>query len=103
MGQNLPDKTTGYLRCAWSDPHRPNLIIGETDFADAVQALAPAQEKLGREVNPVLMSRAQTAGKVASADRFILRIFEEPKIYLIGGADDLGKLASDRPAEAARD
>jgi len=78
-------------------------IIGEADFADAVQALVKAQEKLGREVNPVVMSRAQTAEKVASADRFILRIFEEPKIYLIGGADDLEKLAADRPAEAARD
>jgi predicted nucleotidyltransferase len=78
-------------------------IIGEVDFADAVQALAKAQEKLGREVNPVVMLPAQAAEKIASADRFITTIFEEPKIFLVGGANDLGKLAANRPTQAAHD
>jgi predicted nucleotidyltransferase len=75
-------------------------IIGEIDFSEAVQVLADAQVRLGREVNPVVMPRAQVAGKVAGADRFITRIFEEPKIFLVGGADDLGELAADRSAQA---
>lgn len=78
-------------------------IIGEVSFSDAVQALAATHDSLGREVNPVVMTRAQVTGKVAAADRFITRIFEEPKIFLVGGANDLGELAADRPAQAARD
>jgi predicted nucleotidyltransferase len=78
-------------------------IIGEVSFIEAVQALAAAQISLGREVNPVIMSRTQVAGKVAAADRFISRILEEPKIFLLGGADDLGELAADRSAQAAHD
>lgn len=78
-------------------------IIGEIDFSEAVQALADAQVSLGREVNPVVMSRAQAAEKIATADRFIIRILEEPKIFLLGGADDLGELAADRSAQAAHD
>lgn len=78
-------------------------IIGEVSFSDAVQALAATHDSLGREVNPVVMPREQVTEKVVGADRFITRIFEEPKIFLIGGANDLGELAADRPTQAAHD
>jgi predicted nucleotidyltransferase len=77
-------------------------IIGEVSFTDAVQALAADQESLGREINPVVMTRAQVAKKIAASDRFITRILDEPKIFLTGGKDDLGELAGDRQAQTAR-
>jgi predicted nucleotidyltransferase len=75
------------------------LIVGSASFVEVVQALAPTQERLGREVNPAVMTRNMFVRNLAEGDSFIKRIAEEPKIYLRGNDDDLGKLAEHRPTE----
>lgn len=74
------------------------LVVGTAAFADVVEACHKAQKRLGREVNPVVMTRAALRSKYRSGDRFALRIAREPKIFLIGDAGEFGKLAEDRPA-----
>jgi predicted nucleotidyltransferase len=71
-------------------------IVGSVSFVDAVKALAKTKSKLGREVNPVVMPRKQFHDKHAAHDRFVLRILQEPKLFLIGGMDDIGKLVENR-------
>ena len=65
-------------------------VLGPMSFADVVGVLAPLRERLGREVNPVVMSRAEFAAQRASRDRFVARVMREPKLFVIGSADDLG-------------
>jgi len=74
------------------------LVIGEVPFAGLVQALAPTHERLGREVNPVIMPKKDFLKKYEAKDRFVTRIVKEPKIFLLGTANDLGKLIKDRTA-----
>lgn len=74
------------------------LVIGEVPFTGLVQALAPTHERLGREVNPVIMPKKEFVKKYQTKDRFVTRILKEPKIFLLGTADDLGKLVKDRTA-----
>ena len=78
------------------------LILGSASFVEVVQALAPTQERLGREVNPVVMSREMFVQKLTAGDSFIRRVVEEPKIFLRGDGDDLGKLAEHRAVESSR-
>lgn len=73
------------------------MVIGDASFEEIVQAFYPTQETLGREVNPVAMSAREFSNKVLHEDRFVSRIVNEPKIFLKGGIDDLGKLVADRP------
>jgi hypothetical protein len=40
--------------------------------------------------------------KLAAAEPFLKRVLADRKIYLIGGEDELGELAPDRKAKAAR-
>ncbi|PKO68658.1 MAG: DNA polymerase subunit beta [Betaproteobacteria bacterium HGW-Betaproteobacteria-14] len=77
-------------------------VIGRASFAAVVAALSPLRERLGREVNPVVMTAAEFAAQRAEKDRFIARVLKEPKLFVIGTPDDLGQLAEDRPAQAAR-
>lgn len=77
-------------------------VIGRASFSAIVAALSPLRERLGREVNPVVMTAAEFAAQRAEKDRFIARILKEPKLFVIGTPDDLGQLAEDRPAQAAR-
>jgi predicted nucleotidyltransferase len=73
------------------------MVIGDASFEDIVHAFYSTQEFLGREVNPVVMSVGEFSSKVLQGDRFVSRIVKEPKIFLKGGSDDLGKLVADRP------
>jgi predicted nucleotidyltransferase len=68
------------------------LVVGSVKFATVVGALTPAGEKLRRAINPVVMTRASFVMKLREGDRFVSRLANEPKIFLIGDASDLGKL-----------
>ncbi len=74
------------------------MVVGSASFARVVAALAPAGERLRREVNPVVMAPEAFRAKLKARDRFVARVVREPKIFLIGDARELGELAEDRAA-----
>ena len=77
------------------------MIIGNLKFTEAVLAVSPAEEILRREVNPHIFSAREFKAKIASREPFLTRVLGEPKIILIGTADDLGKFAKHRSAKTA--
>lgn len=60
------------------------MIIGDVDFADAVLALAPAQEKLRREINPTVLTASEFAKKMKQRDGFVAQVWKGPKLWLFG-------------------
>lgn len=75
------------------------LVVGAVSFASAVETLNRTHELLRRPVNPVVMTSEDFRRKYRSDDRFVGRVVREPKIYLIGGAHELGELVEDRSAQ----
>ena len=65
-------------------------VLGAVNFSDVVGALSPLRDRLGRVVNPVVMSKADFAAQGAAKDRFVTRVMEEPKLFMIGAPDDIG-------------
>lgn len=65
-------------------------VIGNVSLSQVVGVLAPLHERLGRIVNPVVMTAAEFQSQHASGDRFVSRLVKEPKLYVIGSADDTG-------------
>ncbi len=74
------------------------LVVGSASFAAVVEASHAGAQRLGREVNPVVITKAAFQEKLRQGDRFLSRVAKEPKIFLIGDARELGKLAKDRAA-----
>lgn len=74
------------------------MVIGSASFEDVVQTIYSSQEALRREVNPVVMSSSDFNSKILQGDRFVSRIVSEPRIFLIGGSNELGKLTANRPS-----
>ena len=66
-------------------------VVGAASFTDVVVALADMNQKLGREINPVVMPYDQFTAKLAAGEQFATRIMSEPKLFLIGDEHDLGK------------
>lgn len=71
------------------------LLIADCSFGDVVKALHPAQIILQREINPVLYSAAEFARRVEAKNDFALNVLANPKLFVIGNANDLGKFAGD--------
>jgi predicted nucleotidyltransferase len=65
-------------------------VIGDVTLAQVVGAFTPLHERLGRVVNPVVMTIAEFRSQRASSDRFVSRLVKEPKLFVIGSADDPG-------------
>lgn len=58
-------------------------------YPDVMGALHPLTERLGREINPTIYSRAELRKRLAAGSGFATRVLEQPKLWLIGGDDDL--------------
>jgi hypothetical protein len=68
-------------------------IIGRVSLLDVVKALAQAQERLAREMNPVVMSKKKFLDAQKTNERFVRRILDEPKLFVVGDANVLEELA----------
>lgn len=65
------------------------MTIGSTSFGQVVHALYDAQAVIGREINPKVMSREEWQTKRKEGQVFVDEVMSKPKLFLIGGPDDL--------------
>jgi len=80
------------------ESHVDLAVIGEVGFSELVDALAAAQQNLGREVNPVVYSPGEYRSKLAAEHHFVSSLLKEEKVFLIGGEGELAGLATKRLA-----
>src|SRR5258707_196655 len=74
------------------------MVIGMDDhltLEDVAALLSKVQEGLGREINPFVLSAREFRSKWRAKNHFIRRVVEGEKIFLIGGADELKRLAEE--------
>ncbi|MGB7542905.1 MAG: nucleotidyltransferase domain-containing protein [Burkholderiales bacterium] len=77
-------------------------VIGKVSSGDVIEALAPAQRRLGREINPTVFPRAEFAGKARARNHFLTTLLGERKLFLIGEEDELASLAREGRAAGAQ-
>jgi len=75
-------------------------VVGDVAFTEVVGVLVDVHHQLGREINPVIMSRAEFIKKSVS-DPFVMRLIHEMKIYVRGNENDFGKLVGNGATEGA--
>lgn len=54
-------------------------------YAEVILSLYPLIERMGREINPTLYSRADLRNKLESGNGFVERVLAQPKLWVIGG------------------
>jgi len=77
------------------------LVVGDVTFREVVSALSSAQERLGREINPVVYSPSEFARRLREADHFLLTVAQQPKVVLLGSESEFDGLAQEWLARAA--
>ena len=76
------------------------IVVGRVSLMDVAKPLARAEALLKRHVSTTIYTPAEFAARVRSGQHFIARVLERPKIFLIGGKNDLGKLAKPEAAKS---
>lgn len=66
------------------------VISDSLSYADLFAALEPATTRLGRPVNPTVLSEKELAKRTKAGNAFVHRVLAQQKIWLIGGAHDIG-------------
>jgi predicted nucleotidyltransferase len=66
------------------------LVVSEDlSYADLFGALEAASGRFGRTVNPTVYSFEEFSRRKSQGNEFVLRVLEQPKIWIIGGDGDL--------------
>ena len=71
-------------------------VIGDVTFGEVVSQLRPAQETLGREINPTVYTPNEFQKKLKAKHHFVSAIIQGPKIMLIGEDRELTGLGKKR-------
>lgn len=67
------------------------MLISDTlTYGDTFAALEAASGRLGRSLNPTILSSKEIAKRVKADNVFVKRVLSQPKIWLIGGEDAIG-------------
>lgn len=77
------------------------MVLGNAKFAKVVEALGPVRERLGREINPTVYPVQEFRQKAAADHHFVTSVLRGEKLFVIGGADELERVAGQRLAEEA--
>jgi len=65
------------------------LVTDDLTYPDVMAALHPLMERLGREINPTIYTRADLRKRIAAGNSFVTRVLAQPRLWLIGGEHDL--------------
>ena len=75
------------------------MVVGDVSFDEVVGALHACQVELRREVNPNVYGLTEFKRKAREKDAFLVRVLKEPKLFIQGADDDIGKLTAHRKAK----
>ena len=78
---------------ARSDSDYDVFCIGGEGLRRTSARLSAARERLGVEINPYVVTRGEFRRRFAAGDHFIREVMAQPKVFLKGGADELGAMA----------
>lgn len=66
------------------------LISDSLTYADVFSSLEKASQRLGRTVNPTILSSTDLKRRLKGDGAFVKRVLSQPKIWLMGEENDLG-------------
>ena len=65
------------------------LLSDELSYGDTFATLENVSARLGRTVNPTILTQQEFSKRVKGQEAFLTRVLKQPKIWLIGSEDDL--------------
>lgn len=64
------------------------VVTDNMGFPELIEALTPAEARLGRKINPVIYSNAELQRKQKAGNHFVTTVFSQPKLFILGKDHD---------------
>ena len=68
------------------------MVIGGTGLQEVSRLLAGVSERIGREVDPHVMSAEEFGERRRAEDHFLQRVIGSQKLFVVGDEDELARL-----------
>jgi len=65
------------------------LISDQMTYPDLLVGLSKLEHQLGRQINPTIYTGKEFRNKISSENNFVIRVIEQPVIFLIGSESDI--------------
>lgn len=65
------------------------LISNQLTYPDLLVSFSELESQLGRQINPTIYTVEELRSKMTAENNFVVKVIEQPKIFLIGSEDDL--------------
>lgn len=69
------------------------MILGALSLRDVTRLLSGVSERIGREINPHVLTREEFRRRVTGKDHFLTSVLKEPRLFVVGDERDLAGLA----------
>lgn len=79
------------------------LVAGAVSFADVVKATRPAQQQLGRDINPTVYTGLELRHKLEAGHHFLQALIHEPRLDVLGDSRELERMGAQRLAGRPHD
>ena len=73
----------------WSGSDVDLMVVGDVGLADLAVAIQRIEQRLGREVNPMIYSRKEFVRRVGSGDHFLQKVLAGPILKIQGDPNEL--------------
>ena len=69
------------------------MVVSESvAYSELMEALANAEESLGRTINPTIYTMKQLKTKYKKDNAFVVKVMKQPKLWIKGSEDDVRKI-----------
>ena len=75
------------------------MVVGSLGLRELTSLLAGTAEKLGREINPHILTEVEYQERIERADHFVTNVLSGPKLFVVGSQDDLEAMGGERLAQ----
>jgi uncharacterized protein len=79
------------------------MVVGKASIDDVISHLASVEKNTGRPINPTVYSVSEFKAKIADGNHFLRAVLKDPKVFLLGDEDELGKVGGVRLAKVRTD
>lgn len=68
------------------------MVIGSIRLRPLTSLLSGVSQRIGREINPHVLSEAEFKKRMQEEEHFLMRVMESPKVFVIGNQDELNAM-----------
>ena len=79
------------------------MVVGKASIDDVISHLGSVEKNTGRPINPTVYSVSEFKAKIADGNHFLRAVLKDPKVFLLGDEDELGKVGGVRLAKVRTD